>query len=165
MKDPKCEYSPTWRAPSVRPGSLKFRQHLWLWFEGVLGLLAALSLHLGRRTGICVQVGFLINSQQDSPLLHNYQGSCGCFLTLRGMITGGFGCLSWRCAISTISWSPWFSQTVEGCLIDLTEELFPHCSTLGSTTRSWNCFWAEVDFYHESRWSFPLLHHEVPSLA
>lgn len=54
---------------------------------------------------------------------------------------------------------------VEGCLTDLPAELLPYCESLGSMARSWNCFWAQVDFYHESQWSFPQWHSDGASLA
>lgn len=120
---------------------------------GVLSLLAALWLHLGSWTGICIQMGFATKqpTRLSSPLPNRlfpcFYGSSGCFLTLCWMITGGVWSPSCRYVLSTISWSLWFFQT-SGGLSDC-----PHwrISPLLLDRRiSWNCSWAEVNFYHEA---------------
>ena len=87
---------------------------------GVLSLLAALWLHLGSWTGICIQMGFATKqpTRLSSPLPNRlfpcFYGSSGCFLTLCWMITGGVWSPSCRYVLSTISWSLWFFQTSGG---------------------------------------------------
>lgn len=103
---------PGWRPVQAASVTLdRIRHPALIW--GVLGLLAALLLHLGRWTGICVQMEFATKqpARLSSPLpnrwLPPFSGSSGCFLTLCWMITGGV-------------WSPscryvfWFFQTSGG---------------------------------------------------